>query len=92
MPRFRIKSLLLLIAVFALTLAVGLLSVENARLRQLLARAHQRTALAEAQARSNWDKARQAVDLMLTEVARDAEKPPSPPQEESERTAPPAAK
>jgi hypothetical protein len=65
--RFRLKTLIVAIAFLALLLAVGLLSVENAKLRRFAALERQRALAEEARARAQAEQTRRVLlDLLGT--------------------------
>lgn len=69
-PRFRLRSLIVAIAFLALLLAVGLLSVENAKLRRIAVIERERAAAAEARSLATFEFARRSVLDMTGTVLR----------------------
>jgi hypothetical protein len=69
-PRFRIRSLVLLIFVVGLILSVGLLTLENARLRQQMLAAERQNQMARAQALNAQMQAERLVRQALVDAAQ----------------------
>jgi hypothetical protein len=60
-PRFHLRTLVVAIAIVAFLLAVGMLTLENARLQRVAAIERQRAMAAEARERATFEYARRSL-------------------------------